>query len=143
MGIIVGSMGLNDTVTRALVCRLEKLITSASKKHYTFVMGRLNEAKLCNFPEVDIYCLLSNEDNSLIKPKTFHVPVITPYELELGLGAHRWSTTYLNTFSHVYADMDINKLISKVLGNRPEIAYCEEGETLLFFIFRIEIRLTY
>ena len=32
--------------------RLQLLITAAGKKFYSFVMGRLNEAKLCNFPEV-------------------------------------------------------------------------------------------
>ena len=126
VGIIIGSMGLNDKVTRALVHRLEKMIIHASKKYYTFVMGQLNEAKLGNFPEVDIYCLVSNDDNSLIKPKTFHVPVITPYELELGLGAHSWSVTYFNTSSYVYEDMDINILMSKVSANRPECAYCED-----------------
>lgn len=120
VGIIVGSMGLNEIMTRTLVYRLEKLIRSAGKKHYTFVVGRLNEAKLCNFPEVDIYCLLSNDDDSMIKPKTFHVPVITPYELELGLGAHTWSSTYLNTSSRVYIGMDLNFLVNEVSKNLTE-----------------------
>ena len=128
VGIIVGSMGLNETTTRALIQRLEKLIRSAGKKHYTFIMGRLNEAKLCNFPEVDIYCLLCNEDDAVIKPKTFHVPVITPYELELGLGAHAWSSTYLSTFSHVYGEMDVDMLVNEVLKNRPEDASEKESE---------------
>ena len=52
IGIIVGSMGLNSEFTQAIVCRLETLISAAKKNSYVFVMGRLNEAKLCNFPEV-------------------------------------------------------------------------------------------
>lgn len=52
IGIIVGSMGLNGDVTQAIVSRLQCLIKAAKKNSYVFVMGRLNEAKLCNFPEV-------------------------------------------------------------------------------------------
>ncbi len=52
VGIIIGSMGLTAEITRDIVHRLETLVSAAHKKHYCFVMGRLNEAKLCNFPEV-------------------------------------------------------------------------------------------
>jgi len=51
-GIIVGSMGLTGELTKDLLHRLQTLIRAAHKKYYCFVMGRLNEAKLCNFPEV-------------------------------------------------------------------------------------------
>jgi diphthamide biosynthesis protein 2 len=52
IGIIVGSMGLSGPVTQAILLRLETLISAAKKNSYVFIMGRLNEAKLCNFPEV-------------------------------------------------------------------------------------------
>lgn len=52
VGILVGSMGLTAELTKDLVHRLQTLIRAAHKRYYTFVMGRLNEAKLCNFPEV-------------------------------------------------------------------------------------------
>lgn len=54
IGIIVGSMGLSGEVTQAIVSRLETLIAVAKKSSYVFLMGRLNEAKLCNFPEVNM-----------------------------------------------------------------------------------------
>lgn len=59
IGIIIGSMGLSGFTTKAVVDRLEKLILAANKKFYTFVMGRINEAKLCNFPEVTYFFILS------------------------------------------------------------------------------------
>ncbi len=52
VGIIVGSMGLTGDATRDVLHRLQTLIAAAGKKSYCFVMGRLNESKLCNFPEV-------------------------------------------------------------------------------------------
>ncbi len=36
--------------------------------------------------------MIANEDVSMIKPKSFPVPVITPFELELGLGARSWES---------------------------------------------------
>lgn len=58
IGIIVGSMGLRGDITQAIISRLETLITAAKKSSYVFIMGRLNEAKLCNFPEVTSLKLL-------------------------------------------------------------------------------------
>jgi len=118
IGIIVGSMGLTADSTNHLLKRLQTLIYHSGKKHYTFVMGRLNEAKLCNFPEIDVYCLISNEDQALIPPKTFHVPVVTPYELELGLGAHEWKSSYLNYNSRGYTDEALDVLIANVKRNQ-------------------------
>ena len=77
-------------------------------------MGRLNEAKLCNFPEIDLFCFISNEDEAMIKPKTFHVPVLTPFELELGLGAHDWSAKYLSSNCGEYAGKNIEELVHRL-----------------------------
>lgn len=52
IGIIVGSMGLEENLTKQVIVRLETLIHAAKKKSIVLVIGRLTEAKLCNFPEV-------------------------------------------------------------------------------------------
>lgn len=85
VGLIIGSMGLAADATQALTRRLQHLIDAAGKKYYTFVVGRLNEAKLCNFPEVDIYCLVSNEDTALISPRWVHPysPFTPPFTFPL------------------------------------------------------------
>lgn len=69
IGIIIGSMGLTGENTQLIVKRLQLLIEASGRKHYTFAMGRLNEAKLSNFPEIDIFCLISNDDSSMIASK--------------------------------------------------------------------------
>mmetsp|Transcript_27452 Transcript_27452/g.26259 ORF Transcript_27452/g.26259 Transcript_27452/m.26259 type:complete len:395 (-) Transcript_27452:339-1523(-) len=120
IGIIVGSMGLSGDITQAIVGRLEILIKAAKKNSYVFVMGRLNEAKLCNFPEVDIYCLISNEDVALIKPKTFHVPVVTPWELELGLGGREWLGIFRSDSASILSDVSIEDAVRRVIANLPE-----------------------
>ena len=117
IGLLVGSMGLTATLIQSLLNRLQTLILAANKRYYTFVMGRLNEAKLCNFPEVDLFCFISNDDTARIPPKTFHVPVITPYELELGLGAQEWASMYSTDYGMcvcaiVYNARSIRSLMS-------------------------------
>lgn len=56
IGIIIGSMGISGETLKKVLNRLQLLISAAGKKYYSFVMGRLNEAKLCNFPEVNNCC---------------------------------------------------------------------------------------
>ena len=109
------------TPTKDILHRLETLILTAKKSSYVFVMGRLNEAKLCNFPEIDVFCLISNDDVALIKPKTFHKPVITPWELEIGLGAREWDGTFYTESSSILTNgLSLETAISRVIENLPE-----------------------
>ena len=48
-----------------VIDRLKSLIRNAGRKYYTFVVGKVNEAKLANFPEVDVFVLVACEENSL------------------------------------------------------------------------------
>lgn len=52
IGIILGSMGISPANTKQLIYRLERLLKAAGRSFYTFVMGRIEESKLENFPEV-------------------------------------------------------------------------------------------
>ena len=52
IGLILGTMGIGGDIAKAVILRLERLIHTAGKWFYTLVMGRINEAKLGNFPEV-------------------------------------------------------------------------------------------
>ena len=117
IGIIVGSMGLTGESTQDIVAHLQALCEAGGRKTYVFVMGRLNEAKLCNFPEVDLFCFISNEDTGVIRPKTFPVPVITPWELELGLGARSWKSCYMASPTSVLGgeEADLGEAIERVI----------------------------
>jgi len=119
VGLIVGSMGLTGANTRELIARLQVLAATAHKKTYTFIMGRLNEAKLCNFPEVDLFVFISNEDVSVISPKTFHVPVLTPWEFEVGIGARPWSSCYMVSPTAVL-DGDVQEAAARVVDARSD-----------------------
>ena len=127
IGIIVGSMGLTGDSTNDIVARLQALCEAGGRKTYVFVMGRLNEAKLCNFPEIDLFCFISNEDTGLIRPRTFPVPVITPWELELGLGAREWTSCYMISPTSILegSTADLNDAIERVIAAKAANEYLQ------------------
>lgn len=136
IGLLVGSMGIETSNLQSIVKQMKQLISASGKKSYCFVMGRINEAKLCNFPEVDLYCLISNDDNAIVPPKSFHVPVITPFELELGLEARPWSSSYITSYTSLNAmttlsgdESDFNNRLQRVLEARSNRSDCESDDS--------------
>lgn len=69
IGLLVGSMGVSQKKIVKCIDRMKILIKTAHKKSYVFVMGRVTETKLCNFPEVDVFVLISNDDSCYVPPK--------------------------------------------------------------------------
>ena len=61
--------------------------------------GKINPAKLLNFPEIDVFVLVACPENSLLDSKILFKPVVTPYELELALVEGReWTGKYSADF---------------------------------------------
>ncbi|XP_067892485.1 2-(3-amino-3-carboxypropyl)histidine synthase subunit 2 isoform X2 [Heterodontus francisci] len=97
VGILVGTLGVADYLST--IGHLKWIIKQAGKKSYTFVMGKLNAAKLANFLEVDIYVLVACPENSLLDSSEFYRPVITPYEMEVACNqARKWTGEYITDF---------------------------------------------
>ncbi|CAN0301161.1 unnamed protein product, partial [Ectocarpus sp. 4 AP-2014] len=61
-------------------------------------VGKVNVAKLANFAEVDVFCLVACAENSLLDSREFHAPVVTPLELEVALGKREWDGFYSTNF---------------------------------------------
>merc|ERR1719424_531636 len=79
-----------------MLSALTRLIRARGRKHYVFLMGKLNAAKLANFTEVGAYVLLGSSEHSLVDSRDFYRPVVTPYELLLALSTtHEWSGEYV------------------------------------------------
>ncbi|XP_048395803.1 2-(3-amino-3-carboxypropyl)histidine synthase subunit 2 isoform X2 [Stegostoma tigrinum] len=97
VGILVGTLGVADYLST--IDHLKSIIKKAGKKSYTFVMGKLNAAKLANFMEVDIYVLVACPENSLLDSSEFYRPVVTPYEMEVACNqAREWTGEYITDF---------------------------------------------
>ena len=97
VGILVATLGVANYLD--MIERLKATIKAAGKKYYTFIVGKLNPAKLANFPEIDVYTLIACPENSLLNAKDFYRPVITPFELEVALNSGRqWTGDYTTDF---------------------------------------------
>lgn len=68
-----------------VVDRVQRLLRCAGRFYVTLVVGRLNEAKLANLPELDLLVLIACPEASLLDSRDLLVPVITPFELECAL----------------------------------------------------------
>ncbi|CAG8439097.1 1100_t:CDS:10 [Acaulospora morrowiae] len=97
IGIVVGTLGVASYLT--MITHLKNLISRAGKKSYTFVMGKLNVAKMANFMEIDCFVLVACPENSLIDSKEFYRPIVTPFELEMSLDPSKeWTGEYTTDF---------------------------------------------
>ncbi|KAF9149870.1 Diphthamide biosynthesis protein 2 [Linnemannia schmuckeri] len=105
IGIAVGTLGVASYMT--MIQHLKALIESKGKKAYTFVMGKLNVAKMANFMEIDCFVYVACPENSLIDSKEFYRPIVTPYELEIALSKSReWMGDYVTNFQELLPDDD-------------------------------------
>ncbi|KAI5302798.1 Diphthamide biosynthesis protein 2, partial [Ascosphaera pollenicola] len=82
-GILVNTLSVKNYLH--IVEHVKAQIAAAGKKSYTFVMGKLNTAKLANFSEIGGWVVVACWESSLVDSTDFWRPVITPYELELAL----------------------------------------------------------
>uniref|UniRef100_A0A183B882 2-(3-amino-3-carboxypropyl)histidine synthase subunit 2 n=1 Tax=Echinostoma caproni TaxID=27848 RepID=A0A183B882_9TREM len=85
VGILMGTLSVRDY--RLAVDRVERLLQRAGRFYVTLVVGRLNQAKLANLPELDLLVLIACPESSLLDSRDLLVPVITPFELECALGS--------------------------------------------------------
>lgn len=89
IGILVGTLSQNRF--QSVVASVRKMIEDSGRATYTFVVGKINVAKLANFGEVECFVLISCGETSILKDeRDFHVPIITPMELEIALGEKEW-----------------------------------------------------
>ena len=63
-GILVGTLGVAQYLP--LIARLRGMLARAQKKSYTLTVGKLNPAKLANFPDVGAFVLVACPQTSLV-----------------------------------------------------------------------------
>jgi len=88
-GILVANLSQQHLVD--VVKSLKRIIHDAGKASYSFAVGKINPAKLANFAEIECFVLVACPEHSLLQDeREYHVPIITPLELEIALGHFAW-----------------------------------------------------
>ncbi len=82
-GILINTLSVKNYLH--IVQYVKSQIQNAGKKSYTFVVGKVNAAKVANFSEIGAWVVIGCWESSLIDSKDFWRPVLTPFELELAL----------------------------------------------------------
>ena len=60
----MGTLGAENYLS--VLKKIKELLQLSGRKYYTFVMGKLNPAKLANFLEIDMFVLIACRENSLV-----------------------------------------------------------------------------
>lgn len=107
IGILVNTLSLKNT--KEMINTLIRLIRSKGKKHYLFVVGKPNVAKLANFEPIEVWCILGCGQSGIIldQHNEFYKPIITPYELTMALQEDvTWTGQWVVGFSEVLAAIE-------------------------------------
>ena len=98
-GILINTLSVKNYMH--IVKQVKRKLELAGRKSYTFVVGKVNAAKLANFSEVDGWVVIGCWESSLIDSKDFYKPIITPFELDLALQPNetrvftgRWTSSF-------------------------------------------------
>eukprot|EP00933_Yihiella_yeosuensis_P052932 TRINITY_DN51089_c0_g1_i1.p1 TRINITY_DN51089_c0_g1~~TRINITY_DN51089_c0_g1_i1.p1 ORF type:complete len:493 (+),score=95.29 TRINITY_DN51089_c0_g1_i1:40-1518(+) len=95
VGLLLVAAGGPTAQGLALAERLEALLRRAGRKSYRLVVGQPSAEKLGNFIGIECYVLLAGPEQFPWDARDLMVPICTPYELEVALGAREWSGDYV------------------------------------------------
>ncbi|KAF2139399.1 uncharacterized protein K452DRAFT_360626 [Aplosporella prunicola CBS 121167] len=101
-GILINTLSVANYMH--VLSHVKEQIEAAGKKSYTFVVGKVNAAKVANFSEVEGWVVIGCWESSLIESKDFWKPIITPFELSLALKSDEervWTGEWTGDFEAV------------------------------------------
>jgi diphthamide biosynthesis protein 2 len=92
-GVIISSLMVYNRIEK----KLKGLLGRYSKVMYPIYLGKINPLKLGNFKEIDLFVMVACENANLPDNKEFYKPVISLFELEVGL-KDSWQGRYSTIF---------------------------------------------
>ena len=117
-GILINTLSVKNYIH--IVEHVKSQILAAGKKSYTFVVGKINSAKVANFSEIGAWVVIGCWESSLIESKDFWKPVLTPFELELALkrdDERIWSGKWSSNFQALLNAAGEHSTAKMGLGN--------------------------
>jgi diphthamide synthase subunit DPH2 len=103
IGILVGTLGVARYLD--IIKHLQERITAAGKRWYLVLVGKVNDPKLANLSELDVFVLVACPLTSMLDSKEFVKDVVTPFECELALTPRRqWTGQYATEFAQLLPD---------------------------------------
>ncbi|EZA51997.1 Diphthamide biosynthesis protein [Ooceraea biroi] len=141
VGIVVATLGIQEYLTA--VNTVKRTLKQKKKKSYILSVGKLNPAKLANFPEIDAFVVVACPENEVFDSREFLRPMLTPYEVELAFNSAReFCPQYFMDFrqilpgGHHYVDFkpSVDSDVSLITGdvrNSEDDALCTDQMSAL------------
>lgn len=101
-GILINTLSVKNYLH--IVEHVKSCISASGRKSYTFVVGKVNAAKVANFSEIGAWVVIGCWESSLIDSKDFWKPILTPFELELALAGDNkriWTGKWISDFETI------------------------------------------
>lgn len=129
-GILVNTLSVKNYLHT--IDALRSQIAAAGKKSYTFVVGKVNAAKVANFSEIGGWVVVGCWESGLVEGQDFYRPVITPFELGMALMDDEdrvWTGAWRGGFEGLNIEVDgkNNEKESDAAANQT--TELEKGET--------------
>ena len=123
-GILINTLSVKNYLPT--ISAIQKQIEASGKKSYTFVVGKVNAAKVANFSEIGGWVVVGCWESSLLESTEFFRPIITPFELNLALQSDEervWTGEWNGDFSDI-----VNKPIKEKKAEEKTEEGTQEGE---------------
>lgn len=120
-GILINTLSVRNYLS--IVEHVKARIRNAGKKSYTFVVGKINAAKVANFSEIGAWVIIGCWECSLIDSEDFWKPTLTPFELELALmkdSERIWTGEWRSDFQSILDEIPKNSNESKTDATLPD-----------------------
>ncbi|CAL8576939.1 Diphthamide biosynthesis protein 2 [Xanthoria parietina] len=101
-GILINTLSVKNYLH--ILEHVKSCISASGRKSYTFVVGKVNAAKVANFSEIGAWVVIGCWESSLIDSKDFWKPILTPFELELALAGDDkriWTGKWVSDFQTI------------------------------------------
>jgi diphthamide biosynthesis protein 2 len=123
-GILINTLSVANY--QHVASHIAAQIRKAGKKSYTFVVGKVNAAKVANFAEIGGWVVVGCWESSLVESGEFFRPMVTPFELEIALrGEGRvWRGDWRGDFDGV---LKISESDDATPGNSDQKNEVEDG----------------
>ena len=144
-GILISSLSIYNQISSFL----KSLLNNYQKTYYPIYLGKITPLKLGNFREIDMFVMVSCINTPLPDNKNFYKPVITPFELEVGLKGNwegKYSTKFqgealsnkphINDSSYQFSQRDFKGLTPGIQGS----IHVEEGYSGIASIYESEFK---
>ncbi|XP_060533166.1 2-(3-amino-3-carboxypropyl)histidine synthase subunit 2 [Cylas formicarius] len=104
IGIVIGTLGVKNYID--IIERIKKLIEARGKKYYLISVGKPTVAKLANFPEMDVYVMITCAMNEIYESREFYRPIVTPFDIELALNPSTNGIQFSYDYNAYLKDVD-------------------------------------